>query len=105
VKAYVDWRCPECGLESQSQEYMRPGVGGARMHPCPKLRGLNVPMVRKEASARIVLHEREDYVGREAVQLDPERGRPVMSLETQHSDGHTDLIVYAPAATSSARRT
>jgi len=97
---YLDWHCPECGKTARTQPTP---TRSATMHQCPKLRGLIAPMVRANVRASIVLHEREDYVKREAVQLDPERRRPVMSMETRYDDGHTDLVVYAPAATTQAR--
>jgi hypothetical protein len=68
------------------------------MHPCPKLRGLSTPMVPAGTKAKVELKEREDYVNGEAVQLDPELGRPVMSVVTTRDDGQ-DVTVYAPSAT------
>jgi hypothetical protein len=73
------------------------------MHVCPKTRYLTTPMVRAGTKARIVLKEREDYVGTEKVQLDPERGRPVMSLITERADGSNDVRVYAPTASADAK--
>lgn len=73
------------------------------MHQCPKLLGLIAPMVRVGTTARILLHEREAYVGKTHVQTTPERGRPVMSMETQYADGRNDLIVYAPLAVTKRR--
>ena len=49
------------------------------------------------------LREREDYVGKEQEQLDPERGRPVMSIVTERGDGSNDVMVFAPAATARGR--
>ena len=95
----VDWTCPECGKTDQTNE-AKPHT---RMHVCPKVRYMSTPMVRQGQSAHIVLHEREDYVNGDLVQLDPERKRPVMSMETQYPDGHTDLRVYAPTASGSGR--
>jgi hypothetical protein len=87
------WHCPSCGLESVTHE-ARPH---ARMHACAKLRGLTVPMLQAGTKGKIEVHEREDYVGKELVQLDPELGRPVMSVVTTRDDGQ-DCTVYAPAA-------
>lgn len=97
--AYVDWHCPECGKTDRTKPLP---AGSSRMHVCPRLRYLSTPMVRQGDKARLVLREREDYVGKEAVQLDPERKRPVMSLNTEHADGRTDSIVYAPTARAGA---
>jgi len=98
---YTDLRCPQCGKTARVKNLV---IKSARMHQCPKLRGLVAPMVREGVKAEVVLHEREDYIGTTNVQLDPERKRPVMNLETRYADGHTDLVVYAPAATVSIRR-
>ena len=98
---YIDWRCPECGKTARTGQVP---AKSTTMHQCPKLRGLVAPMVRENVKAEIVLHEREDYIGGTRVQLDPERKRPVMNMETRYADGHTDLVVYAPAATVSTRR-
>ncbi len=87
------WHCPECKKTDVTNDDGR----GTRYHVCPKMRGLSVPFVLEGVSAKLVLREREDYVGKEQVQLDPERGRPVMSLSTERDNGN-DLIVYAPAA-------
>jgi hypothetical protein len=89
----TDWYCPSCRATDQTR------IAGPhdRMHPCPGLRGLSVPMMRKGVAAKHELREREDYVGRELVQLDPERGRPVMSIVTTRDNGQ-DCRVFAPTA-------
>jgi hypothetical protein len=88
-----DWVCPECKKTDRTDDDGK----GTRFHVCPKMRGLSVPFVLAGTKARLVLREREDYVGSEQVQLDPERKRPLMSLSTERENGN-DLIVYAPAA-------
>lgn len=72
-----------------------------RYHTCPKLRMLSAPLVLEGTKARVFLREREDYVGRELVQLDPEKRRPVMSIVTERADGSNDTIVLAPTARGS----
>ena len=103
---YTDLRCPQCGKTARVKNMV---IKSARMHQCPKLRGMIAPMVREDVKAEVVLHDREDYVGKRTgheLQLDPEQGRPVMNMETRYADGHTDLTVYAPTArVSLARRT
>jgi hypothetical protein len=101
MSTYYDWRCPECGKTARTPPVP---AKSQTMHQCPKLRGLVAPMVRENVLAQIVLNEREDYVGDTAVQIDPERGRPVMNMETKYADGHTDLVVYAPTAQVKVRR-
>lgn len=92
-----EWYCPNCGLEDVTVE-ARPHT---RFHPCPKLRGLAAPMIAKGTAAKVELREREDYVNGDLVQLDPEQGRPVMSVVTTRDDGN-DVIVFAPTATGRA---
>ena len=99
IDTYIDWRCPQCGKTARTQN---DPPRSARMHQCPKLRGLTTPMVRLGQDAEVVIHEREDYVGKVAVQRDPETNRPVMNIETRYADGRNDLIVLAPVATLSS---
>lgn len=89
------WYCPNCRKEDVTHE-PRPHV---RFHICPRLRGLTAPMVPAGTRAKVELREREDYIGSEQVQLDPERGRPVMSVVTIRDDGQ-DVAVFAPTATA-----
>jgi len=89
------WYCPSCGLTDQTND---PRIA-VPLHPCPKLRGLMAPMLAKGTAGKIELHEREDYIGDELVQLDPEQGRPVMSMVTTRDAG-TDARIYVPTATA-----
>lgn len=97
------WYCPNCGLHDQTKG-IAPGAGGgmARMHPCPRLRGVLAPLLLEGVRAKVELREREDYVGNEQVQVDPERRRPVMSVITTRDNGQ-DAIVFAPTAVLHAR--
>lgn len=90
-----DWYCPQCKKTERTND----DGTGTRFHVCPKMLGLSAPMVLAGVSAKLVLHEREDYVGKELVRLTPEQRRPVMNLQTVRDDG-IDTIVYAPTATS-----
>lgn len=87
------WYCPNCTVESVTHE-ARPHT---QFHTCKGLRGLTAPMIPAGTRAKVEAREREDYVGRERVQTDPERGRPVMSVVTTRDDGQ-DAIVFAPTA-------
>jgi hypothetical protein len=89
------WWCPNCSAEDRTFE-ARPH---SRFHTCPGLRGLTAPMLPAGIRAKVEVHEREDYVNDEDVQLDPERGRPVMSVTTTRDDGE-DVVVFAPTARS-----
>lgn len=88
------WVCPNrCGQEYRTKQFLP-----NRFHTCPKLRGLmTVPMVLEGTRAKVEANEREDYIGKEHVQLDPERGRPVMNVKTTRDDGE-DIVVFAPSA-------
>ncbi len=96
LSTITDWYCPNCGKTDQTRN-TGPHI---RYHPCPKLRFLSAPMVPKGTGAKVTLHEREDYVGSERVQVDPELGRPVMSITTTRDDGSNDVVVFAPLATA-----
>lgn len=87
------WYCPNCHKEDVTHE-ARPH---SRFHVCPKLRGLTAPMLPLGTKAKVELREREDYVNGEEVQLDPEQGRPVMSIVTTREHGQ-DTTVFAPTA-------
>jgi len=87
------WYCPACKAQDVTHE-ARPH---SRFHVCPALRGLSAPMVPAGTAAKVELREREDYVNGDRVQLDPERGRPVMSVVTTRDNGQ-DTTVFAPTA-------
>lgn len=89
------WLCPECRKTDVTNDDGK----GIRFHICPRLRGLSAPMVLAGTAAKLVLNERQDYVGKELVRLDPERGRPVMSITTVRDDGQ-DAVIFAPTATA-----
>lgn len=86
------WTCPNCKLEHRSDRILP-----NRFHVCPKLRMLTAPMVLAGTAAKVELRERDDYVGIDRVQLDPERKRPVMSIVTTRDNGN-DVVVFAPTA-------
>jgi hypothetical protein len=91
VEATRDWRCPNCGRTDTT-----PAATPNRQHYCPRLRGLIAPLVPVGVRARVFVREREDYIGSDHVQLDPELRRPVMSIVTERADGSNDAIVFAP---------
>jgi hypothetical protein len=93
------WNCPNCHKEDVTTD-PRPHT---RFHICPALRGLTAPMLPAGTKAKVTAIEREDYVGTEHVQLDPERGRPVMSIVTTRDEGQ-DAIVFAPTVRASRRQ-
>jgi hypothetical protein len=89
----VDWYCPACGQTDQTRQ----AGPHTRYHGCAKLRGMSVPYVQKGTAAKVELREREDYVGSDLVRLDPELGRPVMSIVTTRDEG-MDAVVFVPTA-------
>jgi len=91
-----EWYCPNCRAEDAIPYRADVHV---RYHTCPKLRYLSAPMIRKGIAAKVEVHEREAYIGKERVQYDPELGRPLVSIETTRDEG-TDLMVFAPTATA-----
>lgn len=88
------WECPNC---DQTDVTRRADVH-TQMHICPGARGMTVPFVPAGTRAKVVLREREDYVGSEVSQTD-DSGRPVMSVVVTRDDGE-DAVVYAPCATA-----
>lgn len=92
VSVVHDWYCPNCGATDQTRE-PRPH---SRFHTCPKLHMMSAPMILKGTKAKVEAHEREDYIGKEKVQLF--EGRPIMSVTTTREDGSNDTTVYAPTA-------
>jgi hypothetical protein len=70
------------------------------MHICPGLHMLTTPMVQVGTRARVYARDREDYVGKERVQVAPATGRPVMSIVTERADGSNDVRVLAPTASA-----
>lgn len=86
------WECPNCPHTHVTRE-TQPHTP---FHPCPGLRaGLTAPMIPAGTKAKVVVNEREDYVGDELVQL--HHGRPVMNVVTVRDDGQ-DCAVFAPTA-------
>lgn len=91
------WYCPNCRKEDVTHE-ARPH---SRFHTCPKLGGLTAPMLPAGTRAKVVAVEREDYVGRELVQVDA-YGRPKAAVVTTRDNGQ-DVIVFPPTARGSVR--
>ena len=94
-----EWYCPNCG---QAATLPFPKPKQTYMHTCPRLRYLSAPLLPRGTAAKVEIVERGDYVGRESVQLDPDRGRPVQSIITTRDKGQ-DAIIFAPVATATAR--
>jgi len=96
LQAPRTYHCPNC------QEAARTVTAKVPWHRCKGLAGLVAPLIADgQQPTRVVVVDREDYVGAEDVQVDG-RGRPVMALDVQRRDGSNDRVVYAPTATASA---
>lgn len=96
LKVERRWYCPNCTTVDVTFR----GDVHQQMHNCPGLRGLIAPLLEVGTRAKVVAHEREDYINGDDVQL--HEGRPVMSVETVRDEGN-DLVVFAPTAAASVR--
>ena len=91
----VNWYCPSCHATDQTRE--KPATAYTRMHNCPKVGMLSIPMLQEGVKGKHLARLRDDYVGKELVQYDAD-GRPVASVETWRDEGQ-DCVVFAPTAT------
>lgn len=89
------WECERCPAADQTRE----ARAHTRFHACRGLGGAQVPMRVRGMGSRVVLREREDYVGDAHPQYIG--GRPVMAAVTEHADGSTDAAVYPELAVAS----
>lgn len=88
----TEWWCVACKATDTTRQ-----VGPhTRMHACPKAGGMTVPMVQAGTPGKLIMHEREDYVGGEDVQH-ADDGRVFMAARVVGDDGE-HLAVYAPTA-------
>lgn len=98
------WECPSCNHQARTT---RGGII-TPMHHCPKLSGLEVPLVQvlhngglRRGDVHHVVVERQDWVGQERVLLDA-KGRAITAVHTERRDGSYDTHVFAPIATATA---
>jgi hypothetical protein len=98
ITSLTQWYCPNC----PEMDVTRIPGPHSRFHVCRGLRGLTAPMVEVGRRAKVSAMDRDDYVGKELVQVDG-NGRPVMSVVTEYDDGRRDTAVYAPTAVGSIR--
>lgn len=92
------WECPKCSATHVSHE-ARPHTP---FHPCRGLAGLMAPFVPAGTRCKVEANEREDYIGKDLVQVDG-NGRPIMNVTITRDDGQ-DCAVYAPTATIESRK-
>lgn len=98
LRAEHRWECPNCVTTKVTRE-PRPHTP---FHPCRGLAGLMTPFVPAGTRCKIEANEREDYIGRELVQVNA-HGRPVMNVTVTRDSGQ-DCAVYAPAATANLKK-
>lgn len=100
LDTWQDWVCTAgedgkgCGLSERTRP-LPPNA--SRYHPCPKLHGLNAPLVRAGTDCKVVAAPWEDYQGKTVTQ-DDGNGRPWSSVDTVYGDGSNDCLVLAPCA-------
>jgi hypothetical protein len=95
-QAYQDWYCPNgCNCTDRTRP-LPPGA--SQYHACPRLHGLNAPLVRAGTDCKVVAVERAHYLNGE-VQATGDDGKPYMAIKTEYADGHNDLAVNAGLAT------
>lgn len=88
------WECPSCDLTGRSTS----ATPDNKMHPCPGLGGLLVPVVAAGVAAEHRVNVREDYLGDARTPM--HEGAPVMSVQTRFGDGQEACTIYVPAATN-----
>lgn len=107
------WECPSCGHQEASRPGERvpgPGHSTTKVHACPRLGGLGVPLVwvtvnagMRRGMVRHVAVERDDYVGAERGMVRDDRGRVISAVRTERADGSNDVRVHAPTAVHRGR--
>lgn len=91
------WGCPNCLFKDTTTE----SAPHTRFHACVGLKGLTAPMVPVGADVKVTAVLREDYVGKEIVQVGDD-GRAYTAVRTEYADGRNDVAVLAPLATLQA---
>ena len=92
------WECPNCKMTDVTTKPV-----ANRYHACAGLSGVMAPLVPAGQKVKVTANEREDYIGKEMVQM--HNGRPVMSIVTERPDGSNDVMVFAPSATGNGDAT
>lgn len=98
LSARKEWDCPNCVAQDVTDE-ARPHT---RMHDCPGMGGLSLPMVEKSRQtgtggvANVSTVVREDYVGEEKGLVYDDEGQPIMAAVTEYADGSNDVAVFVP---------
>jgi hypothetical protein len=84
-----DWVCADdCGSSAHTYD------GALPHHPCRKKAGLMVALIPAGTKAKVTVHGREDYLGRDIPQRDA-NGRVVMSTTVTRDEGE-DCSIYVP---------
>jgi hypothetical protein len=93
--AYEEWHCPNGCHCRETVPALPPGA--TRYHACPRLHGLNAPLVRVGTDCSVKAVEREDYLNGETQAMGDD-GKAYMAVTTNYADGRNDLAVNAGLA-------
>jgi hypothetical protein len=88
------WYCRSCSLRIQT----KPQGRRTPLHDCSGHGGFKLPLLLDGAHTTLVIHERQDYVGREDVRRGADCTPPIMRADVVRPDGSNDAWVYAPTA-------
>lgn len=94
-RGYDDWHCPNGCFCIERTPPLPPN--SSRYHVCPRLHGLNAPLVRVGTDCKVEAIEREAYLGKEKQTMGDD-GKPYMAINTERADGSNDRIVHAGVA-------
>jgi len=88
------WECPNCPEEAKTND-----PRANPFHRCRGLAGLTAPLIPAGTRCKVTAHEREDFIGRELVQMTQVDGknRPIAQIRTERDEG-SDCVVLAPTA-------
>jgi hypothetical protein len=94
-RGYDEWHCPnKCGAGDRTPALP---PDSSRYHVCPKLHGLNAPLIRVGTDCKVEAIERQDYINTET-QIQGDDGKYYMAVETLRADGSNDRIVHPGVA-------
>ena len=94
------WACPNCDLTDVTHN----AGPHSRFHSCAGLKGISAPMIVAAEVAKVAVRAvvRADYLNGEKQETN-EDGVPIMAVETEYWDGHTDLSVNPGVAQAELR--
>lgn len=94
-RGYDEWYCPnKCGAADRTPALP---PDSTRYHVCPKLHGLNAPLIRVGTDCKVEAVQREDYINTET-QTKGDDGKFYMAVNTERADGSNDRLVHPGVA-------